>query len=227
MAGGSRRAGFDLRGEGGNLRLVLQSSEKGGALPAGARTFLEKAAPILKSAGIIVDLKGEGWAPSDIIQVMKFVISPSEASVCAWTADDPLVLEWMERTGLKLYSRPLPEDEKAAPEDLSLPVLLVHGSLRSGRKIEHGGDVIVLGNINGGAEVIASGSIVVTGRLKGLVHAGLDSEEEAFIVAGCFEANQVRIGGKISYLEEPCPWRGKTVSMKIRSGSIEVRESSE
>jgi septum formation inhibitor MinC len=62
------------------------------------------------------------------------------------------------------------------------------------------------------------------GRLRGLAHAGLTRPEESFIVSGQFEASQVRIGERISYMDENCPWWGRTVSMRFIGGSIVVRE---
>ncbi len=84
--------------------------------------------------------------------------------------------------------------------------------------------MIVLGNLNDGAEIIAGGSVVVLGRLRGLAHAGLDREDDVVIVAGQYEATQVRIGGKISYIDETCSWWGKPVSMRVVKGSIAVKE---
>jgi len=61
--------------------------------------------------------------------------------------------------------------------------------------------------VNDGAEIFASGSICVWGRLKGVAHAGLDGHEEHTVIAGVFEAKQVRIGGKSARLSD-VPWNG-------------------
>lgn len=219
-----RREDLELRGEGGNLRLLIPSRLRGEETSMEAMAFLEKTSPIMKGADIIVDLRGEGWSRSDIFQVVDRIISPAEAKVAAWSAEDPEVLSWMNRVGLTTYSRPDPKIRKRLPPGIATPTLLVEESLRSGQKIENVGDVIVLGNVNDGAEIVAGGSIFVMGRLRGLAHAGLEREDKAFIVALKFEANQVRIGGKISYVDDSCPWSGKCVSMKVNKGTIAVRE---
>lgn len=226
MTTGRRREELELRGEGGNLRLLIPSRLRGEETSPEIRMFLEKTSPIMKGADIIVDLRGEGWSRSDIFQVVDRIISPAAATIAAWTAEDPEALSWMNNAGLATHSRPVPGIKKKLSQGMATHSLLVEESLRSGRKIEHVGDVIVLGNVNDGAEVVAGGSIVIMGRLRGLAHAGLEREDKIFIVVGQFEANQVRIGGKISYIDDSCPWWGKSVSMRINKGTISVRELS-
>ncbi|MDO9508146.1 MAG: septum site-determining protein MinC [Thermovirgaceae bacterium] len=223
-AAGRRREELELRGEGGNLRLLVPSRFRGVKMASGAKDLLSRAGALMKGAGLIVDLRGEGWSRSDIISVIDEIISPAEAEVIAWTAEDPEAVSWMKRAGFSINS-PVERGKpcRGVPEEVPRS-RLVEESLRSGRKIEHGGDIIVLGNVNDGAEMIAGGSVVVLGRLRGLAHAGLDREDDVFIVAGQFEASQVRIGGKISYIDETCSWWGKPVSMRVRGGSIVVRE---
>ncbi len=214
---------IELRGEGGHLRLITPSGLKGKDIASEVRTFLEKASPILRGAGVIVDLRGGGWSRNDIIAIVDGLIAPSGARVLSWSCEDPQVLFWMKEAGLSVsVSEEVPVIKPAAP-----PVtesLVIDESLRSGRKVDHNGDIIVLGNVNEGAEVFAGRSVVVMGRLRGLAHAGLALPEEAFIVSGQFEATQVRIGERISYMDESCPWWGRTVSMRFIGGSIVVRE---
>ena len=46
------------------------------------------------------------------------------------------------------------------------------GSLRSGKKLEFEGSLVVIGDVNAGAEVIAGENIVILGSLRGLAHSG-------------------------------------------------------
>lgn len=70
----------------------------------------------------------------------------------------------------------------------------IKGTIRSGRREEHSGNIIVLGDVNPGAELIAGGNIVVMGSLRGIAHAGYPKSEEAFIASLVFNPVQVRIG---------------------------------
>ena len=81
-------------------------------------------------------------------------------------------------------------------------LLVVDKSLRSGQKVEHGGDVLVLGDVNKDAEVVAVGNIIVMGTLRGIAIAGALGDEGAVVVAERMEPQQIRIGKKIAISEE-------------------------
>lgn len=71
--------------------------------------------------------------------------------------------------------------------------LVVTRTLRSGQKVSHQGDVIVLGDVNPGAEIVASGHIVVMGALRGVAHAGCTGNTAAFVAATKLRPTQLRI----------------------------------
>ncbi len=74
----------------------------------------------------------------------------------------------------------------------------IEGTLRSGQKIEHPGDIVVLGDVNPGAELEAGGNIVVMGSLRGIAHAGLNGSDEAFVAALLLQPTQLRINQTIT-----------------------------
>lgn len=67
------------------------------------------------------------------------------------------------------------------------------GSLRSGKKIEYEGSIVILGDVNSGAEVIAGENIVIVGTLRGMAHAGARGNRKAMIWGVSIEAPQIRI----------------------------------
>ena len=80
------------------------------------------------------------------------------------------------------------------------------GSLRSGKRIEEDGSVVILGDVNSGAEVIATDNIVVLGTLRGLSHAGAKGNKKAIISAGKIDTVQIRIANIVREIdrdEEP------------------------
>ncbi|GAB4580966.1 MAG: septum site-determining protein MinC [Anaerolineales bacterium] len=103
-------------------------------------------------------------------------------------------------------SKPHP-DRVARPLDTSVREgeagILVHRTLRSGYKLEYPGHVTVVGDVNPGAEIVASGSIIVWGRLRGVVHAGAEGDEAAFVCALLLAPTQLRIAGQIAITPKP------------------------
>lgn len=70
----------------------------------------------------------------------------------------------------------------------------IKGTIRSGRREEHSGNIVVLGDVNPGAELIAGGNIVVMGALRGVAHAGYPNNSDAFVASLVFNPVQLRIG---------------------------------
>ena len=80
---------------------------------------------------------------------------------------------------------------------------VIDGSLRSGKRIEFKGSLVILGDVNAGAEVIAEEHIIILGTLRGLAHAGAKGNRKAIIVANEIDARQIRIANIVKEIEEP------------------------
>ena len=78
---------------------------------------------------------------------------------------------------------------------------IIDGSLRSGKRVEFDGSVVVLGDVNSGAEIIAKEHIIIMGVLRGLAHAGAKGNREAMIVANDIDAVQLRIADIVKEIE--------------------------
>lgn len=76
------------------------------------------------------------------------------------------------------------------------------GSLRSGKKVEFEGSIVVLGDVNAGAEVMAGENIVILGILRGVAHAGAKGNKKAMIAAAAIEAPQLRIANVVKEMEK-------------------------
>lgn len=77
------------------------------------------------------------------------------------------------------------------------------GSLRSGKKLEFEGSLVIIGDINAGAEVIAGDHIIVLGTIRGLAHAGAKGNRKAMIFANEIDAAQIRIADIVKQIENP------------------------
>lgn len=74
----------------------------------------------------------------------------------------------------------------------------VYTTLRSGRKIEYNGNIVIIGDVNPGAEIVATGNIVVMGILRGIAHAGALGNVDASVVAFSLQPTQLRIADIIT-----------------------------
>ena len=95
----------------------------------------------------------------------------------------PKTVQTAQLLGLATRISKQRKPEKAAPPVKARGsrdgVLWVERTIRSGTRIEHPGNVVVMGDVNPGAEIVAGGNILVWGRLRGSVHAGDGSRAEA------------------------------------------------
>lgn len=76
------------------------------------------------------------------------------------------------------------------------------GSMRSGKKIEYEGSIVILGDVNAGAEVVAGENIVILGILRGVAHAGAKGNKKAIIAASNIESPQIRIANVVKEMEK-------------------------
>lgn len=85
------------------------------------------------------------------------------------------------------------------------------GSVRSGKRIEYEGSIVILGDVNDGAEIIAGDNVIVVGVLRGLAHAGAKGNKKAIIAAASIECKQIRIADIIKEMEEEKDEEGNTI----------------
>lgn len=78
-------------------------------------------------------------------------------------------------------------------EILKEETLFIKQTLRSGQKLEHDGNIVIIGDCKAGSEIIASGDITVWGILGGIAHAGTKGDYNASIRAFRINAIQLRI----------------------------------
>jgi len=100
--------------------------------------------------------------------------------------------------------------------------LVVGRTLRSGQRIEHPGDVVIIGDVHAGAEVVAGRHVIVWGRLQGVVHAGAMGDAGAVVCALDLAPTQLRIAGYIARSPEEKRRRPVPEIARVRDGYIEA-----
>jgi septum site-determining protein MinC len=222
MSGGDS-AGIVLKGAGYGIRMIFPEGGSEDVLLAELERLFSESSLLSGSLGVALDFQGRKISRYFIQKILSDYVWARRMKILSWISLDGETQDDLRGMGVAT-GEPVPERSERR-EKTSGGALLLNRSLRSGQRVEHDGDVILIGHVNDGAEVMASGNICVWGRLKGVAHAGLDGEEDRTVVAGQFEARQVRIGGKVSSpLGSEMEWWGKPVIITLENNSLVVRE---
>ena len=126
----------------------------------------------------------------------------SEQGIALWAvlSESPTTEKTAQLLGLATrISKPRPEETQRFPasELDDETALFLSKTLRSGKRIEFPGHVVVLGDVNPGAEIVADGNVIVWGRVRGMIHAGAKGDTSACICALDLSPTQLRIAEEV------------------------------
>lgn len=211
-----------LKGQGRGIRLIISPGPPLESVIKEARKILNDASFMVRDMEIAIETGSRPLDGKAVVALLEGLVWPLSLKISRWDSEDAGSRTFLIRSGLSV--------EAAAPAP-SVPVpagqvLVVDRSLRSGQKVSHAGDVLVLGDVHDGAEVTAAGNICVFGRLSGVVHAGSDGDDQRFVAADSFMATQIRIGNKVSNDITPSShgWWGRPVIVTVERGSFQITE---
>jgi len=210
-----------LRSNGSDLRLIVAEGLSRERIEGELTRVASEAQSLLRDAGVILDFQGRSIDASMLRCVLERLVWPSGMKLLSWMTLDVASQEFLRRSGFVVGQ---PKREASRRKSSPPPSCLLFRSLRSGQRLEHEGDVVVVGHVNDGAEVFASGNISVWGRLQGIVHAGYEGDDGARVIVAHMEALQVRIGRRVSYMDRGAPWWGSPVLIRVDGESVLVEE---
>ncbi len=202
------------RGVGGAAALIKVRGTRDGlllSLPDDARTIparevaaalathIASAEAFFGGAEVIVDL-GERQIGEEEVASYRQVLEDRGVIVRGFTAASPQGRELLRKQGY--HPLHVVAGERLLPPQPGFPplpadvgeALYVRRTLRSGTRIRHHGNLVIVGDVNPGAEAAASGDILVWGVVRGLVHAGALGDDTAIICALGLTPTQLRIG---------------------------------
>lgn len=209
---------IQLKGTAEALRCVVPETIPDADLPGELSRVLAEGAHMLSGAKVVLDFQGRNLSGGLLQRILEGFVWPGGMTVLSWKSLDGATLERFKAAGL-----PVGEPVSSVRKGQGLqPALCLRRSLRSGQRVEHRGDVVVCGHVNDGAEVFALGHVVVLGRLQGLVHAGMEGDDEATVSVRVFEATQVRIGCRVGSMDRGAPWWGHSVLVSVEEDSVVV-----
>ena len=103
-----------------------------------------------------------------------------------------------EKLGMTLREEEIKKDTGVFEGIQEGETKFVKSTLRSGKKVEFDGNIVIIGDVNPGAQIIAHGNVIVIGSLKGVVHAGANGNKMAFVSAYELQPMQLRIADAIA-----------------------------
>jgi septum site-determining protein MinC len=170
------------------IALLAQIDERP-AFFQGARLAMDVGAQILK-VNDLVDLRDH--------------LSERNVSLWAVISESPTTEHTSQLLGLATrISKPRPEEQRRAETVTEDTALFINKTLRSGKRVEFPGHVVVMGDVNAGAEIVAEGNVIVWGRVRGMIHAGAKGNRSASICALDLSATQLRIADEVSAMLKP------------------------
>ncbi|MFN3491896.1 MAG: septum site-determining protein MinC [Anaerolineales bacterium] len=168
-------------------------------------TTIDDKPSFFQGARLAIDVGNQALKVNDLVELRDQL---SERSVALWAviSESPTTEQTSQLLGLATrISKPRPEEQKRFTDTISSDdsALFISKTIRSGTRIEYPGNIVIVGDVNPGAEVIAEGSVVVWGRVRGVIHAGVKGNRNAFICALDLSANQLRIADEASAMLKP------------------------
>lgn len=156
-----------------------------------------------QGARLAVDVGSQVLKVNDLVDLRDRL---SERNVALWAVigQSPITEHTSQLLGLATrVSKPRPEEQKRADVIAEDTALFINKTLRSGKRIEFPGNVVVMGDVNAGAEIVADGNVIVWGRVRGMIHAGAKGDRSATICALDLSATQLRIATEVSAMLKP------------------------
>ncbi len=171
-------------------------------------TQIDERSAFFRGARLALDV---GEQSLRVAEMSKLRDGLSERDVALWAvvSESSTTVQTAQLLGLatriskqRKVEKPPMSVEKDMSKDES--ALWVQRTLRSGMRIEHSGNVVVMGDVNPGAEIVSEGNVLVWGRLRGSVHAGAafqagtSQNQGAFVCALTMKPTRLQIASEIS-----------------------------
>jgi septum site-determining protein MinC len=164
---------------------------------------IDERSAFFQGARLAIDVGSQALKVNDLVSLRDRL---SERNVALWAVlgESAVTEHTSQLLGLATrISKPRPEEQKPADVTAEDTALFINKTLRSGKRIEYSGHVVVMGDVNAGAEIIAEGHVVVWGRVRGMIHAGSKGDRSATICALDLSATQLRIADEVSAVLRP------------------------
>ncbi|MGI6129259.1 MAG: septum site-determining protein MinC [bacterium] len=221
-----------FKGTRDGLLIILHEQSEFKQVVDGLKAKLEAARGFFQGAQVIVDPGNRKLTSRQKKTLSKLINSQVGLTLKGFTTDKESSVAkevpGKEETHIKSEEQDQHLFQNSLGQASPLPVTFIDRNLRCGQQVNFTGHVVVIGDVNPGAEIVAHGNVVVIGALRGLVHAGVGGDQQAFVAAFRLEPSQLRIAGVFTRApdEDARPQGDRPEIARLRGGNVVVEQSS-
>jgi septum site-determining protein MinC len=221
-----------IKGIKDGLLITLSPTEEWNLILGDLATRIDQQTSFFSGAKVTVDV-GERPVPKDQMISLKAVLERRGINLWAISSESRTTLDAAINLDLRTSNvNYVPSSARAEENGSTTPTpvieedsstgLMIRRTVRSGRRVNSQGHVVVFGDVNPGAEIVAGGDIIVWGRLRGNVHAGANGDENAVVCALDMIPTQLRIAGHITTSPDDKRRKPRPETALIRDNQIVV-----
>lgn len=213
---------IQIKGIRDGLLITLESGEWDQVSDSLLEQIQEKES-FFQGARIALDVGTQNLRVNDLVE-LRDRFSEKEISLWAILSESETTEKTAQLLGMATrISKPRPEElhEYSADALDEETALYINKTLRSGKRIEFPGNVVVFGDVNAGAEIIANGNVIVWGRVRGMIHAGAQGDKSAKICALDLSPTQLRIAEEVSADSKPQEDPQPEVTSLTKDGNLQ------
>jgi len=201
--------GIIFKATNNDLILIMNEKDSIETICEQVEKKLKAAGKFFKGVSLSVKYRGKKLLPEEKDRLCRLMEEHTEAQITSFEEDTEYVSEYSNQDSASGRSNRAEEDDRGEIGDLYIKKFyfkgidegitkFYRGTVRSGQLISFDGNLVILGDVNPGAEIQATGNVIVIGALKGTVHAGMDGNKQAIIVALGIQPVQLRIADIIT-----------------------------
>ncbi|MFP4020896.1 MAG: septum site-determining protein MinC [Halanaerobium sp.] len=169
---------FSFQAVSDGIVMNFRSGSSFGSIKKAVSLHAAEAADFFTGVNLYLNLSGLELAYDQLEELMEIVKNYNRVNKIYFTA------------------RKIEKEEKN--DNQNSEAVIINRTLRSGQRVKHQANVVIVGDVNPGAEVIAGGDIIVFGRLRGVVHAGAGGSKDSQVAALKLDPTQLRIASLIA-----------------------------
>ena len=176
-----------IKGSSNGITVVLDNDMPFEELLDNISEKFKNASKFFNNANMAISFNGRDLSSEEEKRILDIISEVSDINIVCVLDNDNEIKEVYENAVRKAMS----SIEPAAPaveKQQKSECMFYKGTLRSGQIFEADGSVVVLGDVNPGGKVVA----------KGTIFAGVDGNENAFVVALEMSPMQIKIGDIIA-----------------------------